>query len=159
LAKQYIELLKEVDDLATDARQHLPGNPKAALKPYTQLKELALSLSKHQEHAEGAAVHLVSHVEKASTQLWADMTKIMMDEFDAILTKANWPSEAQTPNKEWRDSFEKLLELQYPEMIAAREVCHVSCYTPSSHFTAETFQFIVSFNFAHSKNQMLTKPG
>jgi hypothetical protein len=121
IARDYIELLKEVDDLTVDAHRHLPQNPKEALKPYTQLKELAIKVKELQVPAEGAATHLVNHIQMVSTQLWASMTKIMTDEFDAMLAKANWPSEAKPPTREWRDSFERLLELQDPEIIAARE--------------------------------------
>jgi len=121
LAESYVELLREVDDLKVEARRHLPGDPKEALKPYTRLKELAISLRQLQEPAEGAAVHLVEFVEKTTTQLWTDMKKIMTDEFEAILQKSKWPEAAVGPSREWMDCFEKLLDLQYPEMVAARE--------------------------------------
>lgn len=121
IARDYIDLLKEVDDLTVDAHRHLPQNPREALKPYTQLKELGIKVQELRAPAEGAATHLVNHIQTVSTQLWASMTKIMTDEFDAVLAKANWPSEAKSPTREWRDSFERLLELQDPEIIAARE--------------------------------------
>lgn len=121
LARDYIGLLKEVDYLTIEARQHLPEHPKEALKPYTQLKELAMKMKQLQSAAEGAATHLVDHVQIVSTQLWTSMTKIMTDEFDTVLRKANWPNEAKAPTREWMDCFEKLLELQDPEIIAARE--------------------------------------
>jgi hypothetical protein len=67
LATLYVELLKEVDELTVEARNHLPAEPKEALKPYTRLKELAITLRQLQEPAEGAAVHLVQYVEDTST--------------------------------------------------------------------------------------------
>lgn len=121
LAKDYIELLKDVDSLSTEARQHLPDNPKDALIPYTHLKQLAINLRQLHDGAEGAGTHLVEHVELASTRLWASMTKIMSDDFQAILDKAKWPIEANPPDRQWMDSFEKLLDLQYPELIEAKE--------------------------------------
>jgi len=130
LAKQYIELLKEVDDLTIDAQRHLPQNPKEALKPYTQLKELAIRLRELQEPAEGAAVHLVNHVERTSTQLWNKMTKQMTDEFEAVLQKGNWPIQDFEPTRDWSDCFERLLDLQYPEFSTSREpliLLPVSC--------------------------------
>ena len=60
LARSYVEMLKEVDGLTKEARSHLPANPKEALKPYTKLKELAISLQQLQEPAEGAAVCIFS---------------------------------------------------------------------------------------------------
>lgn len=121
LAREYVELLVEVDNLTKDARKHLPQSPKDALKPYTQLKELAGSLKKLQESAEGAAVHLVNYVDQTSTRLWEQMKKIMTDEFESILQKSKWPDTASEPTREWTDCFEKLLDLQYPELVDARE--------------------------------------
>jgi hypothetical protein len=121
LARYYVELMKEVDDLTKDARQHLPTNPKEALKPYTQLKELAISLQNLQEPAEGAAIHLITHVQKTSDRLWIEMKRIMSDEFESVLQRSKWPDVASEPTREWSDCFEKLLDLQAPEIMAARE--------------------------------------
>jgi hypothetical protein len=121
LATLYVELLKEVDELTVEARNHLPAEPKEALKPYTRLKELAITLRQLQEPAEGAAVHLVQYVEDTSTSLWLQMKKIMSDEFEAVLKKSKWPEEARDPTREWIDCFDRLLDLQSPEILAARE--------------------------------------
>ncbi|RDL31891.1 RINT-1 family protein-like protein [Venustampulla echinocandica] len=121
LARSYVELLKDVDNLTKEARRNLPANPKEALKPYIQLKELAISLAQLQEPAEGAAVHLVNHVQNTSTRLWVEMKKIMADEFESILKKSKWPDVANDPSREWTDCFEKLLDLQAPEIVAAQE--------------------------------------
>jgi hypothetical protein len=121
LATLYVELLKEVDELAIDARKHLPARPKEALKPYTRLKELAITLRQLQEPAEGAATHLVKYVDDTSTSLWLQMKKIMSDEFEAVLKKSNWPEQANEPSREWIDCFDRLLDLQGPEIMAARE--------------------------------------
>ena len=82
LARQYVELLQEVHALVSDARSHLPQSPKDALRPYTQLKELAIALQQKQDFAEGAGVHLVNHVETTTERLWVEMKKIMTDEFE-----------------------------------------------------------------------------
>jgi len=82
LARHYVELLKEVDELVVDARSHLPQSPKDALQSYTRLKELSISLHQKQDIAEGAGIHLVSHVERTTDQLWLTMKKIMTDEFE-----------------------------------------------------------------------------
>lgn len=121
LARSYVELLKDVDNLANEARSHLPSHPKEALKPYVQLKELAMSLVELQGPAEGAAPHLVEHIQNTATQLWVEMKKIMTDEFETILTESNWPTSAAVPTREWSDCFERLLDLQAPEILAARE--------------------------------------
>jgi hypothetical protein len=120
LATLYVELLKEVEDLTVEARKHLPADPKEALIPYTRLKELALRLRDLQEPAEGAAPHLVQYVDDTCTSLWLQMKKIMSDEFESVLQKADWPEEAKEPTREWTDCFDRLLDLQGPEIIAAR---------------------------------------
>jgi hypothetical protein len=121
VARNYVELLTEIDDLTQEARKHLPAHPKEALKPYTRLKELAITIRQFQEPAEGAAVHLVTYVEDASTSLWAEMKQIMWDEFEVVLKKSKWPEESNEPTREWTDCFDRLLDLQGPEIMAARE--------------------------------------
>lgn len=121
LARAYVELLKDVDSLAKDARRHLPSDPKEALKPYNQLKHLTIDLQKLQEPAEGAAVHLVTYVDGIASRLWVEMKKIMSDEFESVLKTANWPENASQPNRDWSDCFGKMLDLQGPEIVDAKE--------------------------------------
>lgn len=120
LARSYVELVKDVGELQKSARDHLPADPKGALVPYTRLKELAMLLAELQDPTEGAAVHLVSHVQRSADQLWLEMRKIMTDEFEAVLQKSNWPSTEVDPTKEWDDCLGKLLDLQGPELTDAR---------------------------------------
>ncbi len=51
LAERYIDMLEYIESLKDSARGCLPQNPKEALKPYTQLKELAIQLQALQEPA------------------------------------------------------------------------------------------------------------
>jgi RAD50-interacting protein 1 len=51
LAEQYIDMLEYIEGLKDSARGLLPQNPKEALEPYTQLKELAIQLEQLQEPA------------------------------------------------------------------------------------------------------------
>ena len=121
LARSYVELLKEVDDLKNEARSHLPAHPKEALKPYTRLKGLSISLGILQGNAEGAAIHLVTYVQTTTEQVWVQMKKIMSDEFESVLQSSKWPALDVEPSMEWIDCFGRLLVLQTPEIIAARE--------------------------------------
>ena len=121
LARQYVDLLQHVSSLVAEARDSLPDNPKEALKPYTKLKELAISLRQKLENTEGAGEHLVRHVESTVTSLWTQMQSIMSTEFEAVLEKLKWPSTAVKPTQEWEEGFGKLLDLQTPEIMAARE--------------------------------------
>ncbi|KAH8791597.1 RINT-1 family protein-like protein [Hyaloscypha finlandica] len=121
LAEQYVDMLEYIESLKDSARECLPENPKEALKPYIQLKELAIQLQQLQEPAEGAAIHLTTYVQKTSTDLWVEMKEIMSDEFESVLKKSKWPNPAAELTQEWSDSFGKLLDLQAPEILAARE--------------------------------------
>lgn len=121
LAKAYIELLKDVDEMKKEARGFLPHRPKEALLPYLKLKELSITMVELQREAEGAAPHLVNYVQGACAKLWIDMQKIMTDEFEKMLQSTKWPDVAQPPSREWQDCFEKLLDLQAPEILSARE--------------------------------------
>ncbi len=121
LAENYIGLLETIESLKHQARSHLPEDPKEALKPYSKLKQMAMVLPDLQEQAEGAAVHLVRHVQKSADELWVEMKKIMLDEFEAVLKKSKWPEPTSKATAEWSDSFEKLLDLQMPEIMSARE--------------------------------------
>ncbi|KAK4242929.1 RINT1-like protein [Achaetomium macrosporum] len=119
LAYHYLLLLQDVESLRQSARSHLPQDPKAALEPYTKLKQLSLRLKELQQQADGAAVHLLAHVESVTVRLWDEMKKTMWDELEAVLTKRGWPnvdpdSEA---DEEWLLCFEKLLDLQAPEIL------------------------------------------
>jgi RAD50-interacting protein 1 len=152
LARSYVELLKEVDDLTKEARSHLPANPKEALKPYTQLKELSISLNQLQGQAEGAAIHLVTHVQTTTTQLWVQMKKIMSDEFESVLQKAKWPDSTNEPTREWTDCFGRLLDLQGPEIMAAREPLVL---LPMSVLAKH---FILEFRFHFFSNKSTNRP-
>jgi RAD50-interacting protein 1 len=121
LAEAYVEMLEHIEILKDNARKCLPQNPKEALKPYTQLKELAIELQQLQEPVEGAAVHLITYAQKTSTDLWVEMKGIMSDEFESVLKKSKWPDPMTELTQEWSDSFQKLLDLQAPEIMAARE--------------------------------------
>ncbi|OAA73595.1 RINT-1 family protein [Cordyceps fumosorosea ARSEF 2679] len=116
LARRYLVLLQDVERLRADAKVHLPGSPKAALKPYAQLKELALTLRGRPGAEE---LHLVDHVEAVTGSLWAEMKKIMSDELEAVLEKRGWPR--VDPNsemdEEWIECFEKLVDIQMPELL------------------------------------------
>ncbi|TVY68690.1 RAD50-interacting protein, partial [Lachnellula suecica] len=155
LARSYVELVKDVDDLVKEARRNLPQDPKEALKPYIQLKALASSLTELQGPAEGAAPHLVLHVHTTTERLWTDMKKIMMDEFESILQRSNWPEVADPPTREWSDCFEKLLDLQAPEILAAREpLALLPMEVLSKHFIQQ-FRFHFSGNMPTNQTKDL----
>lgn len=116
LAQKYLSLLQDVEALRAEARSHLPASPKAALEPYTRLKELAIKL-RAVPGSEG--LHLVDHIEAVAHGLWTEMKKTMSTELEAVLTKRRWPrvdTESQM-DREWTACVEKLLDLQMPELV------------------------------------------
>ncbi|KAH6615625.1 TIP-1 family-domain-containing protein [Chaetomium sp. MPI-SDFR-AT-0129] len=119
LAYRYLLLLQDVESLRQAAHSHLPQDPKAALTPYTKLKQMSVRLKELQEQADGAAVHLVTHVENTTEKLWGEMKKIMWDELEALLARRGWPNvdPDSEVDEEWLQCFEKLVDLQVPEVV------------------------------------------
>ncbi|KAL9101668.1 MAG: hypothetical protein Q9187_009212, partial [Circinaria calcarea] len=122
VAKGYVDLLKEVDRLSVEARQHFRASPQAALQPYLSLQNLANALKQAQPAAEDAAPHLVDHVERAASTLWKQMKDAFALDFENTLAKMKWPGKdvnlAGQLEHEWAEGVERLLELQEPELNA-----------------------------------------
>ncbi|KAK4218421.1 RINT1-like protein [Rhypophila decipiens] len=124
LAWRYLLLLQDVQTLCTAARSHLPQSPKAALEPYTTLKQLSLRLRTLQGAADEAAAHLVAYVEAVTKRLWDDMKQTMWKELEAVLKKRGWPDidpESEVDG-EWLQCFEKLMDLQAPEVLYSTDI-------------------------------------
>ncbi|KAI9785874.1 MAG: hypothetical protein M1816_008201 [Peltula sp. TS41687] len=125
IAVGYVELLQEVENLSTQARQQIKTSPEAALKPYIRLQHISKALKQLQPAAEGAAPHLVDHVDNASGTLWKQMKDTLSVQFEQTLARMKWPSkEAKFENgllAEWEAGVEKLLLLQDPELMEAVE--------------------------------------
>lgn len=120
LARRYLLLLQDVEGLTAEARSHLPRSPKAALEPYTKLRRLATHLRDLQGPADYAAAHLVGHVAGIADDLWDEMKRTMWAEMDGILNKRGWPKKVDARSEideEWRECFEKLVDLQVPEVL------------------------------------------
>lgn len=71
-----------------------------------------------QPAAEGAAPHLVDHVEKTAATLWKQMKDVHAMEFEETLKKMKWPGKDVTMSggleQEWAAGAGKLLDLQEP---------------------------------------------
>ncbi|KAH7157120.1 TIP-1 family-domain-containing protein [Dactylonectria macrodidyma] len=121
LAQKYLSLLQDVEKNRSEARSHLPQNPKAALEPYTKLRQLSTKLV-NLPGQEG--LHLVSYVEKVTDSLWDEMKKMMSAELEAVLNQRKWPrvDPESEMDDEWINCFEKLLDLQVPEVLYSPSV-------------------------------------
>jgi hypothetical protein len=137
IAKGYVELLQEIERLryvhtpeeytigttptsmtpwSTEARFRIKASPHAALESYTRLQNLTHTLQSLQPAAEGAAPHLVDHVEKVSMALRKQIKEVLESEFEALLDKIKWPSKevriSGANQNEWKEAVGRLLELQ-----------------------------------------------
>lgn len=125
LAYKYLLLLQDVENLTAEARSHLPRSPKAALEPYTKLRQLATHLQELQVPADYAATHLVGHVAAIADSLWDEMKRTMWAEMDSLLKKRGWPKKVDARSEideEWRECFEKLVDLQVPEVLYSTSI-------------------------------------
>ncbi|ORY67230.1 TIP-1 family-domain-containing protein [Pseudomassariella vexata] len=125
LAYQYVSLLQDVENMRLAAKSHLPQSPKAALQPYTRLRKLSKRLRELQGPADDAAGHLVTYVEQVTASVWDEMKKIMAGEMGAILEKRKWPQGVDAHaemDDEWIQCFEKLADLQIPEVLYSESV-------------------------------------
>jgi hypothetical protein len=101
---------------SAEARLEIKRSPRAALKSYARLQSLTQALQSLQPAAEGAAPHLVDHVEKVSVALRQQMKEVFEKEFEDLMSRIKWPSKGVTINgacqNEWKEGVGKLLELQ-----------------------------------------------
>ena len=120
VAKGYMELLQEVEQLSSEARRNFNNSPQAALDPYLRLQNLVNALKEAQPAAEDAAPHLIDHVDRTARNLWRQMKDSFAKEFENTLDKMQWPREDATLDgdleQEWARAVTRLLELQDPEL-------------------------------------------
>ncbi|KAK3346774.1 TIP-1 family-domain-containing protein [Lasiosphaeria hispida] len=157
LAHRYLLLLHDVENLRQSARASLPQSPKAALEPYTKLKQLSLRLKKLQDPADGAAVHLVTYVESVTKTLWDEMKKTMWDELEAVVVKRGWPSvdSDSDVDDEWLLCFEKLVDLQVPEVLYSPSVVALLPVDVMSQIFVKEFRFHFMSDKATSSPQAI----
>ncbi|KAI0409272.1 RINT-1 family protein [Xylaria palmicola] len=156
LAYQYVALLQDVETMRLEARSHLPHSPKAALEPYARLKQLCLRLRELQGPADGAATHLLAHVETTAETLWNEMKSIMSQEMETILKRRNWPQGVDTSSEmdsEWLHCFEKLVELQVPEVLFSESVVTLLPFEVLAKPFVQWFRFQFMGNTATSTPQ------
>ncbi|KAI3325666.1 RINT-1 family protein [Xylariaceae sp. AK1471] len=156
LAYNYVSLLQDVENMRLEARSHLPQSPKAALEPYTRLKQLCVRLRELQGPADEAAIHLVNHVERTTESLWKEMKNTMSQEMEVILRKRNWPQGIDTNSEmdpEWLECFEKLIDLQVPEVLYSDSVVTLLPFEVMAKPFAQWFRFQFMGNNATSSPQ------
>lgn len=140
LAQKYLLLVQDVEKLRSEARSYLPESPKAALEPYSKLKQMASRLRELQGEE---SLHLVEYVHGVTEALWTEMKTIMSADFEMVLEKRNWPKvDPQSQmDDEWVASFEKLIDLQIPEVLYSTEVVGLLPLDAMAKIFAAEFRF------------------
>ena len=140
LAQKYLMLVQDVEKLRSEARSHLPESPKAALEPYAKLKQLSTTL-KEMQGVE--MLHLVDYAHGVTEVLWDEMKQIMSSEYEAVLKKRDWPKvDPQSQmDDEWIASFEKLIDLQQPEVLLSTEPVSLLPLEAMAKIFASEFRF------------------
>ncbi|KAJ5925709.1 hypothetical protein N7454_008348 [Penicillium verhagenii] len=120
ISRGYVGLLKEAEELSKEALSSISSNPRAALKPYSQLRNIVVSLKEAQPAAEGAAPHLVDYTEKLASALRDQLKKFFGDQLQRTLTSLKWPTRELNITDmlldQWRQDVELLIDLQTPEL-------------------------------------------
>ncbi|KJZ76781.1 hypothetical protein HIM_03658 [Hirsutella minnesotensis 3608] len=140
LAQKYLVLVQDVERLRAEARAHLPANPTSALEPYARLKGLAMKL-KSVEGCDG--LHIIHHVEKVTDALWSEMKATMSAELEAVLSKRRWPrvDPQSQMDDEWIMCFEKLLDLQFPEVVNSQSIVSLLPFDVMAKVLIAEFRF------------------
>ncbi|KAL2356241.1 TIP-1 family-domain-containing protein [Cryomyces antarcticus] len=125
VATGYMELLKEVHALSESSQSQLKISDEAALEPYHRLQMLLSSLQPLQDAAEGAAPHVVDHVDQMVQKLRQEIQDSFSADLEKTLTKIYWPRAGATIpptlQQEWSNNVGRLIELQRPELEARED--------------------------------------
>ncbi|KAL1964074.1 hypothetical protein VTN77DRAFT_7492 [Rasamsonia byssochlamydoides] len=153
VAKGYLALLQEVEGLSKEALKNVKSAPRAALSPYTRLKNIASSLKDAQITAEGAAPHLVDHTEKLASALREELRKDFSSRLQRTLEKMKWPVKdlvlTDSLIEEWAESVELLLDLQEPELEPRAPASSTQAKDPQVLFPLEVMVHPLELRFKY----------
>lgn len=140
LAKKYLTLLRDVDNLRVETKARFAEDPKAALKPYAALKKLSSDL-RSMEAGEG--LHLVDHVESVTQHLWNEMRESLSAELEGVLNKRKWPKvdPSTEMDEEWIGAIEKLVHLQVAEVLYSPSIVSLLPFDVMAHIFVSEFRF------------------
>ncbi|KAL9110336.1 MAG: hypothetical protein Q9227_005067 [Pyrenula ochraceoflavens] len=126
----YMETLQEADNLGLEARKNIKQYPQYAISPYTGLRTLVTELKAAQPAAEGAAPHLIDHIEKRSNRLFEELKTAFSQDLAKTLSAMSWPEHELKLSEDLISRFssqvELLLDLQEPDLKALSSSAYVS---------------------------------
>ena len=119
IADGYIKLLEGVESARNDIQRAMdsPETLRLALKPYKNLRALLTALLDAQVAADGAAPHLMDHVQKLVAGLRSELARGYGEGLKGTLKKVKWPQRDIRLGRfteEWTEWADILLELQEP---------------------------------------------
>lgn len=119
IARGYINILRDVENLTLKAHAHFDKSPHAALEPYLAMQNVADKVRAAQPAAEDAAPHLIDFVDGKARTLWKHMKAAFAVDFENLLERIHWPAKdvtlPESLEQDWLRSIDKLIELQQPE--------------------------------------------
>ena len=122
VAKGYMEILQQVETLRLEARKDAGQSPTTKTARYNRLKQLVTSLQDAQPAAEGAAPHLLDHVEQQSNRMFNDLEGAFGDDLTNTLNAMAWPENSLKLDDGLISSFtyqvDLLLDLQEPSVTS-----------------------------------------
>lgn len=111
-------MFAELRIYSKDALNNISSAPRLALKPYSRLRNISLSLKDAQPAAEGAAPHLVDRTEQLASALRGQMKGVFSSRLQKILEQMKWPVKdlrlTDDLITQWKGDVELLLDLQSP---------------------------------------------
>lgn len=120
VAAGYVDMLREVDSLSAECTSQLGKSDEAALEPYRRLQRLVTGLQPLQEAAEGAAPHLLDHIQRQVQNLRSTIQASFSADLEKTLKKLGWPKATRdipiALRSEWERNVGRLLDLQRPEL-------------------------------------------
>ncbi|KAH8692676.1 RINT-1 family protein [Talaromyces proteolyticus] len=123
VAKGYLSLLHEAEGLSDHVSKSIQSAPHQALPSYKRLRAILSSLNDAQVAAEGAAPHLVDHIEKLTTSVKKQIQENFNNRLQKTLEKLRWPGKDLVLNngflREWEASVDLLLDFQEPDLCVS----------------------------------------
>lgn len=121
LAENYIQTLRNVDDLEKQAKEQLQSAPERAIEAHRTLQRIATDIEASQVAAEGAAPLLFDQI-RERTKVVHDLIEHDLEErLSIVLGKMKWPKKdlsLATPFvEEWSKTADLLLDLQEPILL------------------------------------------
>jgi RAD50-interacting protein 1 len=104
------------------ARNSCKTSTRSALPAYTRLRSLSKASQSAQPAAEGAAPHLIDHLEERTLKVYTLLKDAASTELNNTLDQMGWPKKELRVNDQlatnWTEQVNTLLDLQEPDLLS-----------------------------------------